>query len=102
MALQYKQIQALLLQVRNNGIYYDLYSISFLDRKRKQRCGECPGCISKDCIECKFCRDKKKNGGAGLKKQCCVKRRCICTAKNEADIDNAISQLSQLQDKHGK
>ena len=31
--------------------------------------------------------------------ECCVKRRCIRTAKNEVDIDNAISQL---QDKCGK
>ena len=56
----------------------------------------------KKCNECKFCLDKKKNGGPGLKRQCCVKKRCIRTAKNEADIDNAISQLCQLQDKYGR
>ena len=98
-------LQVILLQVKNNEnnvIYYHLYGISFLDRKRKQPCGGCPGCISEDCNECKFCLDKKKNGGPGLKRQRCVKRRCIRTAKNGADIDNAISQLRQLQDKYGK
>ena len=92
-------LQVILLQVKNNVIYYHLYGISFLDRKRKEPCGGCP---SEDCNECKFCLDKKKNGGPGLKRQHCVKRRCIRTAKNEADIDNAISQLRQLQDKYGK
>ena len=95
-------LQVILLQVKNNVIYHHLYGISFLGQKRKQSCGGCPGCISEGCNECKFCLDKKKNSGPGLKRQCCVKRRCIHIAKNEADIDNAISQLCQLQDQYGK
>jgi len=47
---------------------------------------------------CKFCLDKKRNGGRGLKKQCCVKRRCMHTAKN---VDEVISRLSQFRDEHG-
>lgn len=80
---------------------YSSTSNTATSQKRKQSCGGCPGCISEGCNECKFCLDKKKNSGPGLKRQCCVKRRCIRIAKNEADIDNAISQLCQLQDQYG-
>ena len=30
---------------------------------------------------------------AGIKKQCCIKRKCIRTAKAEADVANVISRL---------
>lgn len=65
-------------------------------RKRQSRCGECPGCTSNDCNECKFCLDKPKNGGPGTKKQSCIKRKCIRTAKTEADINAAISSFHSL------
>lgn len=69
-----------------------------LGRKRKQRCGQCPGCNTRDCNECKYCLDKKKNGGPGIKKQCCIKRKCIRTAKAEADIKTSISRLQDSMD----
>lgn len=42
-----------------------------------KRCGSCQGCLAKDCMVCKFCRDKKKYGGPGKLKQCCEKKKCI-------------------------
>ena len=50
--------------------------INFIGVKRK-RCGSCNGCMATDCGGCGNCRDKKKFGGAGKKKQCCLKRRCV-------------------------
>lgn len=45
--------------------------------RRKKRCFNCSGCLAADCGTCKHCLDKPKFGGKGLKKQCCVKRKCI-------------------------
>ena len=42
-------------------------------RKRGVRCMECPACMRKDdCGQCEMCRDKKKFGGPGVKKQACM------------------------------
>ena len=42
-------------------------------RKRGVRCMECPACFRKDdCGECEMCRDKRKFGGPGVKKQACM------------------------------
>ena len=71
-------------------------------RKRQSRCGQCPGCIGADCNQYKFCLDKPKNGGPGLKKQCYIKQKCIHTAKAEADVADAISRLHTLKEMYGK
>ena len=48
--------------------------------KRKKRmvrgCGECEGCQSGDCDQCKYCLDKKRNGGEDRLRQKCMKRKC--------------------------
>lgn len=42
-------------------------------RKRGVRCMECPACMRKDdCGQCEMCKDKKKFGGPGVKKQACM------------------------------
>lgn len=42
-------------------------------RKRGVRCMECPACLRKDdCGQCEMCKDKKKFGGPGVKKQACM------------------------------
>ena len=52
------------------------YSIMVTIDQKWKRCGSCQGCLAKDCKTCKFCRDKKKYGGPGKLKQCCVKKKC--------------------------
>lgn len=47
------------------------------NRKRITSCGECVSCISGDCMKCDHCRDMKKYGGLGLRKQSCKNRKCI-------------------------
>ena len=38
---------------------------------------ECPGCKTViDCGTCKYCKDKRKFGGPGIKKKGCEKRKC--------------------------
>ena len=39
-------------------------------------CFECEACKSNDCMECKWCHDKKKHGGPGRLNKRCIKRRC--------------------------
>ena len=39
-------------------------------------CFECEACKSDDCMECKWCHDKKKHGGPGRLNKRCIKRRC--------------------------
>ena len=45
-------------------------------RRRRARCGACPGCREADCRTCPACRDMTKYGGPGRLKQSCVKRKC--------------------------
>ena len=43
---------------------------------RKRRCMECEGCKREDCGSCTNCKDMKKFGGQGKKKQKCIQRLC--------------------------
>ena len=54
---------------------------------KRKRCGQCAGCKSDDCRACPKCRDMKKFGGSGRKKQACVNRKCL-------------EQVSQTQDEN--
>jgi len=45
-------------------------------RRRRARCGTCPGCKAVDCKTCPACRDMPKHGGPGRLKQSCVNRKC--------------------------
>ena len=45
-------------------------------RRRRSRCGVCAGCVREDCGECSQCKDMKKFGGLGKKKQACSARTC--------------------------
>ena len=44
--------------------------------KRRKRCRQCTGCKTKDCGQCKFCKDMPKFGGLGRKKKPCIFRKC--------------------------
>ena len=59
--------------------------------ERRRRCGTCVGCNASDCGKCQFCLDKQKFGGKGLKKQCCISRRC-----NNLGIDRELMLISLL------
>ena len=43
-------------------------------RARKRRCMKCAGCKREDCGSCINCKDMKKFGGQGKKKQKCINR----------------------------
>ena len=47
-----------------------------LARKRSRGCQKCPGCLRKDCGTCIYCKDRRKFGGEGKKKQKCELRVC--------------------------
>ena len=40
------------------------------------RCGKCPGCLTKECGNCKPCKDQLKRHGTGEAKRACIKRPC--------------------------
>lgn len=44
---------------------------------RLVRCGKCFWCTRKDCGKCPTCKDKRKFGGEGKKKQACLFRQCL-------------------------
>lgn len=80
-------------QTSGNGNDIKLIML-FTGRKRK-RCGECVNCQLDDCGQCKFCKDKHKFGGPNVKKQCCIKRKCLSSGSNPVEKDKTV-QLSAL------
>ncbi|OTF70674.1 nuclear receptor-like protein [Euroglyphus maynei] len=44
---------------------------------RRMACRACEGCLQDDCGTCLYCLDKPKFGGNDIKKQKCLKRRCL-------------------------
>ena len=46
-------------------------------RKRNVACGRCAPCSRDDCGKCLNCLDKPKFGGLGIRKQSCIKRKCV-------------------------
>ncbi|KAK7230581.1 hypothetical protein SO694_00079113 [Aureococcus anophagefferens] len=44
---------------------------------RRVRCGACEACTAPECGACGPCKDLRKNGGPGLMKAVCIKRRCL-------------------------
>ena len=63
-----------MLTSNSNGFQCKLYRTFCLGRKR--RCGNCIGCTSPDCQQCRFCLDMPKYGGPGRKKRCCIRKEC--------------------------
>ena len=75
--------------------------------KRSSRmCGKCKACCTiEDCGVCVFCKDMKKFGGPGKRRQKCLRRQCevfskhIITSKfvmqNLDDDDDIISRLGR-------
>merc|ERR1719369_1676897 len=48
--------------------------------KRLNRCFKCESCLKPDCRKCIYCKDMKKYGGKGTKKQSCMERpKCLRT-----------------------
>jgi len=53
--------------------------------RKSKRCFNCDSCNLPDCRKCVFCRDMKKYGGKGVKKQSCMMRpKCLYIVNNEA------------------
>ena len=53
------------------------YSPGHTKKSIKKRCKMCDSCKRKDCGKCRNCLDKVKFGGAGIKKQACIMRKCL-------------------------
>lgn len=50
---------------------------SKLSKYRRMACRKCKGCLADDCGTCQYCLDKPKFGGNDVKKQKCLKRKCL-------------------------
>jgi len=52
--------------------------------KRTRRCFKCEACVKPDCRKCVNCKDMKKYGGKGTKKQSCIERtKCLEYSQSE-------------------
>ena len=51
--------------------------------KKIWSCGKCSTCLQEDCGTCIYCLDRPKFGGPFIKKQRCIKRRCLMKVKNK-------------------
>jgi len=63
--------------------------------KRINRCFKCENCMAPDCRKCLYCKDMKKYGGRGTKKQSCVERK-KCMKYSEYEFKN---KSIKVQDK---
>ncbi|XP_053213111.1 uncharacterized protein LOC128396541 [Panonychus citri] len=54
-----------------------------LTGKKVWSCGKCATCMAEDCGKCIYCLDRPKFGGPFIKKQRCIKRRCLNKMKNK-------------------
>lgn len=53
--------------------------------KKVWSCGKCATCTAEDCGKCIYCLDRPKFGGPFIKKQRCIKRRCLMKIKNKGN-----------------
>ena len=68
------------IKLRKNKKSVSARKVKVLKKGKRWRCGECEACQRPDCRRCLFCKDMKKYGGAGVKKQSCIERPdCVTT-----------------------
>ena len=80
-----RKLQKMVCKMNYNFCNYNLIE------KARKRCFKCSGCTAEECGICKHCLDKPKYGGPGIRKQCCVKRKCIMIHKsNNTKVDLAM------------
>ena len=60
-------------------------------KKKMKRCFKCEACQLPDCRKCVFCKDMKKYGGKGVKKQSCEMRpKCLFLENNKMKLKKKI------------
>ena len=59
--------------------------------RKSKRCFECDACKKPDCRKCLMCKDMKKYGGKGLKKQSCMTRPTCLLLENNKGAFKTIS-----------
>ena len=61
--------------------------------RKSKRCFECNACKKPDCRKCLMCKDMKKYGGKGLKKQSCMTRPpCLFLENNKGALKTVPAQ----------
>ena len=61
-------------------------------------CRRCANCVREDCGTCVNCKDKKKFGGRGTRKQPCVHKRCMEKVVRQLDADLSNSAKRQRKE----
>ncbi len=71
---------------------------------KRKRCGECEGCSSDDCGQCKYCRDMKRFGGPGRLKKSCILKKCKRISVNSSGTSNTklVTDHTSNQDNHSQ
>ena len=70
--------------------------------KKVWSCGKCQTCTSEDCGKCIYCLDRPKFGGPFVKKQRCIKRRCLMKIKTKVDKKSLSSSSGNLNASNGE
>lgn len=69
--------------------------------KKVWSCGKCATCVSEDCGKCIYCLDRPKFGGPFVKKQRCIKRRCLMKVKTKVDKKSLSTSSGNLNASNG-
>ena len=69
--------------------------IMLISGQKRKRCGIRDGCKASECGNCRYCLDKKKYGGKGVLRQCCVSRRC-----KQLKVDNCVGTEPHIEKKN--
>ena len=78
---------------RRNGKSAPASKCKGLKKAKRWRCGACEACQRPDCRRCLFCKDMKKYGGAGVKKQSCIQRPdCLTTRTGHTRVSLASKE----------
>lgn len=64
--------------------------------KKIWSCGKCATCVAEDCGKCIYCLDRPKFGGPFIKKQRCIKRRCLMKVKGNSAASNKANSLAEV------
>ena len=70
---------------------------TFYGLEKRKRCGECEGCLAKNCTRCEMCLDMPKYGGKGTKRQTCLMRQCAMLVAENEEREAEKASLVALQ-----
>ncbi|GMI03293.1 hypothetical protein TrVE_jg4111 [Triparma verrucosa] len=67
---------------------------------RRVRCGQCDGCLARECGKCKACVNMVRNGGPGTLRLPCQERKCLALLPpNKAELERARREREEKEER---